>query len=143
MEEFRNDLKRKLNLYALLCCLYPLFLIGSKVIFKNSGDFAQGLVLGICMSSMIVSIYFLVRNYTVLHNEEKLKKLYIELNDERNVSISKETMKTSSKICIVVTALACIVSGFINEIVCITLSADLLISAVITVAVQMYYKKKM
>ena len=143
MEEFRKSIEKKLKFYTLLCCLYPSVLIAAKAIFKNAGDFAQGLVFGACSGAMVVSVYFLARNYAVLHDEEKLKKLYIELNDERNIAISKETMRTSSVICIVVTGLAVIISGFISEIVCITLCADLLLGVIITPCVQLYYKKKM
>lgn len=88
-------------------------------------------------------VYYLVRNYTALQDEEKLKNLYVELTDERNSAISKETKQTASAICIIVTSIACIISGFINEIVCLTLCADILLSVIITVVVQLYYKNKM
>ncbi len=143
MEEFRNTLKKQLKVYVFICCIFPSVMIAAKAIFKNAGDFAHGLVLGVCVGSMLVALIFLVRNYTALHDEEKFKKLYIELTDERNVSIGKETMKTASTVCAVVTGLASIVSGFINEAVSITLAANLIVSAVITLAVQMYYKKKL
>lgn len=143
MEDFRKKIQKKLNIYTFICCLYPSVLIAAKAIFKNADDFAQGLVLGTCLGAMLVSIYYLARYYSALHDEEKLKKMYVEFNDERNIAISKETMRTASTICVVVTALACIVTGFINEIISITLCADLVLSVLITVAVQAYYNKKM
>ena len=92
---------------------------------------------------MVVSVYFLVRNYAALHDEEKLKKLYIELTDERNIEIKKESLNTSSTISMVVIALASIASGFFSAAISITLAAVLLVNAVITILVQLYYEKKM
>ena len=143
MEEFRKKINRNLKISSFLCCMYPSMFIAAKAIFRNTGDFSQGLVLGFFSGIMIVSVYFLARNYAALHDEEKLKQLYIELNDERNIAIGKETLKTASTICMAVTGAACLISGFINEIVSITLGAALLACSIITIAVQMYYKKNM
>ena len=112
MKEFKAKLEKQLKLNTLICCLFPSVLILCKQLFKNRNDFAQGLVFGVCTGVMVVAVYFLVKNYTVLHDEEKLKKLYIEVTDERNIAITKESLKTSSTISMVVIALASIVSGF-------------------------------
>ena len=143
MKDFRNKLERKVKITAIICCLFPTIYIVCKMLIKNQNDFAQGLVLGVFSGACLVCIYYLVRNMTALHDEEKLKQLYIELTDERNIAITKESLKTSSTIFVAATALVSIVAGFIDVTVCITLSAVLLLYAVITIIVQLYYKNKM
>ncbi len=143
MKEFKKQIEKKLKFWTLICCLYPSVLIASKAIFKNANDFGQGVVFGACSGAMFVAIYFLLRNYYALHDEEKLKKLYVELTDERNKAIAGETMKTASVINVVIAGIACIVAGFINVTVSITLCADIILNVLITLAVQLYYKKKM
>ena len=143
MKDFKAKLEKQLKLNTLICCLFPSVLILCKQLVKNRNDFAQGLVFGVCTGVMVVAVYFLVKNYTVLHDEEKLKKLYIEVTDERNIAITKESLKTSSTISMVVIALASIVSGFFSEAISITLASVLLVNALITIIVQTYYKKKM
>ena len=143
MKDFKAKLEKKLKLNALVCCLYPSVFLLCKLLVKNQNDFAQGLVFGVCTGAMVVSVYFLVRNYAALHDEEKLKKLYIELTDERNIEIKKESLNTSSTISMVVIALASIASGFFSAAISITLAAVLIVNAVITILIQLYYEKKM
>lgn len=143
MKEFRERLERNTKIFAIICCLFPTALLIAKFASKSANDFSQGTALGACVGSMVVVIYYLVRNFTALRDEEKLKKLYIEQSDERNIEISKETLRISSTICVVLTGLASIIAGFINIVVSMTLAAALIISVIITLAVQAYVKKNM
>ena len=143
MEAFRKKIENKLKLCIFICLFYPAAMFMAKHFFNGASDFSQGMILGVCIGGMVVAVFYAARNYAALQDEEKLKKLYIELTDERNNEISKETMKTASTVCMVVISLAVIISGFINETVSITLAADIFVSAIITVIVNAYYKKKM
>ncbi len=143
MEEFRTKLQRKTTIVTVLCCLLPIITIAAKMFFKLENDFSSGMTLGICCGSMLVVVYYLVRNFMILHNEEKLKKLYIEQTDERNEAICKEAMKTSSFILIIVFGIASIITGFIDQTICMTLCAVIYTSAFVTVVVKKYYSSKM
>lgn len=143
MDEFRKKLERKMRINTIMCCILPIVYF-TLLYFVGSGNtFSHGMVIGIFVGGMVSAVYSLVRNYVLLHNEEKLKKQYIEETDERNNSIAKETMQTASLISMYVTAFAIMISGFFSEIVSITLWIVLMVDVIITCAVQAYYKKHM
>lgn len=143
MEDFKKKLTRKYRLIAGFCCSAMLIYLGLTHLVNGADDFAVGLVSGMFSGIMIVSIFNLARIHTALHNEEKLKEMYIQQTDERNIVISKETMKTSSVVSLMATAFAAIVFGFFNPVISMTLGISIMADAVITIAVQFYYKKKM
>lgn len=144
MEDFRKKLTRKYRLIIVFCCCctLPVYL-GLTHLVKGADDFVAGLLSGMYSGIMIVSFFNLVRIHTALHNEEKLKEIYVRETDERNVAISKETMKTASVISLMVTAFAVIISGFFNSVISMVLGISIMANAVITIAVQCYYNKKM
>ncbi len=143
MKEFRKKYEKRFWMSTLMCCILPIIFFAMRFIIKDTSDFSQGLVSGVFVSLMFASIVFCTSIGVTLRNEEQLKKRYIEETDERNNEIAKKTMQTSSLISLYLTAIAVIVSGFFSEIVSITLAIDVMVGAIITVAVKAYYKKKM
>lgn len=143
MEDFKKKLTRKYRMIGRYCSFAALIYFGLTHLVKGADDFAVGLVSGMFSGIMIVSIFNLARIHKALHNEEKLKEMYINETDERNIIIGKETAKTSTLISLMVTAFAVIISGFFNPVISMTLGISIMADAVITIAVQFYYKKKM
>lgn len=143
MEEFRKKYEKRFRFTSIMCCILPAAFFAARHFSQNTSEFAQGLVYGLFVALMVAAIAACTSMGVTLRNEEYLKKKYIEENDERNAEIAKKTMHTSSLISLYLTAIAVIVSGFFNEIVSITLCIDVLVGAIITVAVKTYYKKKM
>ena len=90
-----------------------------------------------------VAVCNLAAAFSALHNEEKLKEMNINENDERNIAIAKETSQKGLTISMVGTAMAAIAAGFFDVKICLTLCAALLFSALVTVMVNLYYKRKM
>lgn len=143
MKEYRKKYEKRFWMSIIMCCVLPTIFFAMRFFFKDTSDFSQGLVAGVFVSLMFVSIVFCTSMGVTLRNEELLKKRYIEETDERNNEIAKKTMQTSSFISLYLTAIAVIVSGFFSEIISITLAIDIMVGAIITVAVKAYYKKKM
>lgn len=143
MEEFKKKIQMKYRLLSLFCCFATGIFGALRFLANNTNDFASGLITGAFTSMLIVSSIYLAKYGKALKNEDELKKMYIEETDERNVSITKETMRTASTISLMITALAVIVSGFFNPVVSIVLAAALLCDLIITIAVSVYYNKKM
>lgn len=143
MKEFRKKYENKFKISIFKCLTMPIVFFTVQFLVKGGSEFSQGLVTGVFSALMVTAIFSLVSTYVILHNEEQLKKRYIEETDERNIEIAKKTMQTSSFISLYLTAIAVIISGFISEVVSITLAIDMIVGAIITVAVGTYYKKKM
>ncbi len=143
MKEFRKKYENKLKISIFMCLTMPIAFFTAQFLVKGGSEFSQGLVTGLFSALMVTAVFSLVSTYVILHNEEQLKKRYIEENDERNNEIAKKTMQTSSLISLYLTAIAVIISGFFSEVVSITLAIDVMVGAIITVAVGTYYKKKM
>lgn len=143
MKEFRKKYKNKLKISIFMCLTMPIVFFSVQFFVKGGSQFSKGLVTGLFSALMVTSVFSAVSTFVILHNEEQLKKRYIQETDERNNEIAKKTMQTSSLISLYLTAIAVIVSGFFSEIVSITLCIDVMVGAIITVAVKTYYKKKM
>lgn len=143
MKEFRKKYENKFKISIFKCLTMPIVFFTAQFLVKGGSEFSQGLVTGVFSALMVTAIFSLVSTYVILHNEEQLKKRYIEETDERNIEIAKKTMQTSSLISLYLTVIAVIVSGFISEVVSITLAIDMIVGVIITVAVGTYYKKKM
>ncbi|MDE5834670.1 MAG: hypothetical protein K2H26_04030, partial [Ruminococcus sp.] len=122
MEDFKVKLTRKYRMIGRNCCFAALIYFGLTHLVKGADDFAVGLVSGMYSGIMIVSVFNLARIHKALHNEEKLKEMYIQQTDERNIAISKETMKTSSVVSLMATAFAVLVAGFFSPFISITLA---------------------
>lgn len=114
-----------------------------KFLTKGASDFAQGVSIGIFVGMEFVAIYNLARTYAALHNEEKLKKMYINEIDERNIAIQKETSQKGLAISTIGTSMAAVAAGFFDENICISLTAVLIFGALVTLIVNAYYKRKM
>ena len=143
MEAFRKKLERRVKLYALVGALFSIMIIVSVRVFKNANDYSQGTALGFCCGSCGVYLFMLLKNAAVLRDEEKLRRLYIETTDERNIAIAKETMSTSYTVSMLVLVAVCVISGFFSEVVSLTLGAVIIVLAVVRLLVGIYYKRKM
>ena len=143
MKEFRKKYENKLKISISICLTMPIAFFAAQFFVKGGSEFSQGLVTGLFSALMVTTIFSIVSTYVILHDDEKLKKHYIEETDERNKEIAKKTMQTSSLISLYLAAIAVIVSGFFSEVVSITLAIDMIVGVIITVAVNTYYKKKM
>lgn len=143
MENFKKKLTRKYRLITVFYCCATIMYLALKHFTATVNDFSEGLVCGMYIGIMIVSVFSFMKIHTALHNEKKLREMYIRETDERNIAIGKETMKTASLVMLMATALAVIVFGFFNPVISMTLGISVMAEAVITVAVQSYYNKKM
>ncbi|SDN65129.1 hypothetical protein [Bacillus sp. OK048] len=108
----------------------------------NTGDFSLGVQIGIFIGISLITLYFIGKLRNALKYEDKLKKLYIEENDERRRLIQQKTGKTTTIIVAFSMAIAIVIAGFYNFVVLITLLSTLLFLFIITAFVKYYYNKK-
>jgi hypothetical protein len=143
MENYRKKIKKRLTLLSMVCCAsLPIYFV-LCYLTKNESPFAQGLIIGVLSSIEICSVVGFFKTYRLMHNEEWLKKAYIEENDERNKEIQKETACKSNMITTYGIGLAAVIAGFYDIKICITLTAVLSFNLFVIMLVNVYFRKKM
>ena len=143
MEEFKKKIRRRQLIFNMICLSSLAVYFGLQFLTKDVSDFARGLTMGVWCGVEFVAMFNSIRLLIILKNEEKLKELYIQEHDERNIAIQKETSQKGFFITMMAMAIAAIVAGFFNVTVCTTLFFTMTGSAIIVIAVNLYYRNKM
>lgn len=112
-------------------------------LIKDVPAYSRGMISGVYTGIIVIAVFLMIKYLILLRSESKLKAEYIKNTDERNIEISKETMRTASIINLVGTGLAILVTGFFSQTVSTALFIELTASSLITVLVFAYYNKKM
>lgn len=139
MIEFKQQLRRRIRGSAVYCVVVALLVVLHRVygIEKPAFSFSLGFAVGI----EAVMIYFMARYMAALRNEQKLKELYIEENDEREKHISSQIGESGIKIILVSLSVAMLISAYFNEIVFFTLLAATLFVAATVVVLKVFYNR--
>lgn len=143
MEDFRKTVKKRLKVYTFICCIGSALYFTLVLLTKNSPEMAQALTLGIFSGLEVVAAFNLVKDFSALHNEEKLKEMYIRETDERNAAIQKETSRKCFAVTMLTISAAAITAGFFDEKVCIVLVAVMVYCSVVYITLSAYYNKRM
>jgi hypothetical protein len=143
MEKFREKIKKRFWISTFVSLFVPLVLIALQIITKKDVDYASGMIYGAVSGALVTAVFNIARIYSALHNEEKLKKMYIEETDERNIMLNKETGNTALIISLVCISFASVIASFFNIGISIALAAAACFTAMVTVIVRIYYNKTM
>lgn len=143
MEEYRKKAKTRFTLLTMVCCSSLTVYFALCFLTRDASDFAKGLSVGLLSAVEICSVFGLVKTFKLMHNEEYLKKMYIEENDERNKEIKKETACKSNLITTYGIGFAAVIAGFFDIKICIALTAVLSFNLFVLLIVNAYYRKKM
>ncbi|HOC34087.1 MAG TPA: hypothetical protein PLH98_02450 [Ruminococcus flavefaciens] len=142
MEQFRKKLRRRV-LLSVIFCLSGLFIYVALIRITGAPEYTKGILFGVLSGSLTVSVFNIFRLMPLLQDEEKLKKAYIAETDERNTLIQKESARTVLSISIMTAALAAIAASFFNPVITLTLSANIILIGIVSIAVTAYYNKKL
>ena len=88
-------------------------------------------------------IAFLVRNILALQDEKRLKKLYVQLYDEREIQIWTAARSTAMQIFLMAGVVAAIVAGYFSMAVSITIIVCMFIQSMIGLACSIYFRMKL
>ena len=156
MELFREKLKVQ-NLAIAMCC----FILAMFSFLAAAGEagiigFMQpatgdshwqsmwrGLVMGMAVGILIVMIAFLIRNILALKDEKRLKKLYVETNDEREIQIWTAARSTAMQLFLMVGVVAAIVAGYFSMTVSITIIVCMFLQSITGFFCMLYYRIKL
>lgn len=149
MEKFKKSLKRRLNFTVGFNILVVVFIVltamyGNKTAGINSdiADMIHGFQVGIFVGIQIVMLVCVRKYKKALLNEDELKKLYIEENDERIKLIKDKIGGVGLNFSLVAIAAAAVISGFFNELIFLTLVGVLVFIIIVKVFLKIYYKNK-
>jgi len=142
MEQFRKKLRRKVML-SVIFCLSGLFIYIALIRITGAPEYTKGILFGVLSGSWTFSVFNFFKLMPLLQDEEKLKKAYIAETDERNTLIQKESARTVLSISNMTAALAAIAASFFNPVITLTLSANIVLIGIVSIAVTAYYNKKL
>lgn len=148
MENYKKSLTTGINFMYVGLVLSLLVTVGlmfySYSVMDNSdiGDFIHGLQTGMFGGIFIALVFGIVKSKKALKDETSLKQAYINVNDERTQFVFHKMSLTAVYIENFFLMLAIIVSGFFNEVVCLTLLGVLVISGIFKFSLYYYYNKR-
>lgn len=156
MELFREKLKVQNLAIAMCCFILAIFsflaaagqagIIGFMQPSTDNSHWQsmwRGIVTGMSTGIMIVMIAFLIRNILALKDEKKLKKLYVETNDEREIQIWTAARSTAMQIFLMVGVVAAIVAGYFSMTISITIIACMFLQSITGFFCMLYYRIKL
>lgn len=156
MELFREKLKVQNLAIAMCCFILAIFsflaaagqagIIGFMEPATGNSHWQsmwRGIVTGMSFGIMIVMIAFLIRNVLALKDEKKLKKLYVETNDEREIQIWTAARSTAMQLFLMVGVVAAIVAGYFSMTVSITIIACMFLQSITGFFCMLYYRIKL
>ncbi len=156
MELFRDKLKMQNLVIAICCFILAVFsflaaagqagIIGFMEPATDNSHWQsmwRGIITGMSFGIMIVMIAFLVRNILALRDEKKLKKLYVETNDEREIQIWTAARSTAMQLFLMVGVVAAIVAGYFSMTVSITIIVCMFLQSMTGLFCMLYYRIKL
>ncbi|OMF04952.1 hypothetical protein BK131_29170 [Paenibacillus amylolyticus] len=145
MDKYKIKVKTRKNVLSLVAAATLLIYVG--LIFYQGGlpdlpSFIKGFHTGAFIGVEVAIAFFLVRYIKASNNEAKLKKQYIEENDERSVMILQSAGTLSAAIILIGLGIASVIAGFFNPLIFYTLLTCLLFVLIVFFALWMYYARK-
>ena len=142
MDKFKKSIQTRLVIMRVYGVTIALLLTISTIFnFTDYETQALSFILGACVGIMLLVLFYMRRYTLAMKNDETIKQLYIEENDERHKFIITKTGGTAINIVICGLALGAIVSGFFNEVIFFSLLSATLFSALVKGCLKLYYIK--
>ena len=155
MEQYREKTKMQTTILGIFCLILVVFcFLGfagemGLVSFMTpaAGDSHwqsqwRGFVSGASFGILALMLFGLIRNIRALKDEKKLKKLYIAENDERQILIYTNALRSAMQVWLILGLVAVIITGYFNATVSITLLIAVLTTSVLCMLFKLYYTKK-
>lgn len=145
MDKFKEKIRYRIlflliTLFSFIA-IYLILFLNQDNLLKPSNEII-GFHGGALSSFSVLLILNIFKNIKAMKDENKLKKLYIEENDERAIMIMQKTGAVGINICILGFAIATIIAGYFNRIAFFTLLGSTLFVSLIKGLFKIYYHRK-
>jgi len=141
MESYRKKLKKRIVWGGIYCCVIPLLAVVLR--FAIGRTYATGFTVGFASSLTAIVLICVLQFVRALHNDEKLRKMYIAETDERRQYIASRCASSSILIILALAALSTLVAAYFDRTVFRTLLAVIYGVSLITAGSKLYYSKKL
>ena len=150
MEEYRKQLRRRMQIYGAVCGLVPLVLIGVNRLLANAASalnehdagFVYGVLTGLIMVFLASTVFGVVRIRKALGDDALLKKMYVAETDERNIFIQNKVGSTGMQIAAFLLVFAAMIACYFNIVVTYSLVGAALGLSLIMLGFKLYYRNK-
>lgn len=148
MENYKKMMQQKIAVNAVMFCIgSALFMVGQWGYLSkykpdgDFGDFISGFQVGLFVILAVWLIASTVYIGSALKDDKKLKEMYIEDTDERNMKICELTgISLYQSVCIPL-LIAAIVAGYFSVEVFFTLFGVVLFISIVTIVRKIYFCK--
>ena len=144
MELYRKKLKFRITLFSFVLLLFVGILLynqfGSSAALKDSLSFS--FQCGFSAAGSLVLVYMIAKYRRALVDEQKLKTLFNQENDERMKAIRAKAGVPMTVILSMIFVLTGIVIGYFNEAIFVVLICVALFQLFASAAVKLYYMRK-
>lgn len=103
----------------------------------------RGFCAGVAGGLLALMVVGLVRNLRALKSQERLKKLYIRQNDEREWEIYTKALAAAMRLCLLLGVVAVVVVGYFNATAGMTLLAAIVCVSWICLGFKFYFRPKL
>lgn len=154
MEQYKEKLKISCYITGICCIILAAFSIfcicaeaGIVELAPIAGDSHwqsrwRGFVTGASVGILVYMLVGLIRSLQALKDEKKLKKLYVEGHDERQIQIYTAARAAAMQLTTALSLIAVIISGYFSITVSVTILCCLWVLALSGVAFKIYYSRK-
>lgn len=139
MTKFKHELRNRIRWGLVYCAVVALLVVFHRVFRVETGAFSFSV--GFAIGIEAVVIYFLARYRGALKDEQKLKELYIEENDEREKHISARIGESGIKIILISLSAAMLIAAYFDRVVFFTLLAATLFVAATISLLRVFYSR--
>lgn len=101
----------------------------------------RGFCAGGAGALLVLMVVRLIRNLTATKSQEKLKKLYIRQNDEREWAIYTKALCAAMRLCLLLGLAAAVIVGYFNATAGLTLLVSVFCVSWICLGFKVYYRK--
>lgn len=143
MKEYRERVKKGMITGVIFILAVIVLEIILNIVLTDSPNavskyFSYGFFTGV----IIVAIYYIGKSIKALKNDDKLKEMYIEENDERNIEVQRRASQLALKIILASFAIGILVASHLDYKIYKVLLYVILCSTAIIGITTAYYKKK-
>lgn len=146
MEEYGNKIKKRIRILAAGLAFCTIAIVAGGIIGRsldgNMSDFMQGFQAGLIGGLGGIFVFLIILYVLALNNKTRLKKMYINETDERNLLIYNKSGSVGMNVVMVGLAAASAVAGYFDTAVFTALLCATFFTALVRAALKIYYSFK-